>query len=168
MTILARKRTVQLQMVGALRHSNSTSSSNQRLFSTTDSINKLRIYTGTPPASTDEYIANGQVSYASQLAYEFTDYNMMWYYDVATNYSGDRGNTLSFDPPPTISTAPSAITGTATWFVAKGHNESRIIMGSVGGPDSTDPVRLDTVNLTSGVDFTIYGFSITIANIGGA
>lgn len=155
MTVLIKKRNIQYGIVGSLR-AGVVPTSPTKLFHKTNSNNKLRIYIGTPPANTDEYILNGPAAYASQLAYEFEDYGMTWLEDT---------NTINMSPFPPILTAQSLVTGTATWFVAKGHDENRIVLGSAGSSSENHSVRLSTTTLNAGIDFSLVGFSITIKSL---
>lgn len=157
MPILMKGRALQYKVAGALRPGPSTNATYSRLFHFTKANNYLRVYTGTAPTTID-YIANGAAFYASNLAYQFVDYNMGW---TSGSYS------ISLAPPPTVSTAPSLVSGTASWFVAGGYADNRIIIGSVGGSASNDPVRLDTTSLSVGVNFTLVAFSLTIKSPAG-
>lgn len=123
-------------------------------FSSTSSSNYLRVFTGTPPTA-EEY-KNNMASFDAQRVFATSNYKVAW----------DNTNKSYFMSAPILSNIEftSPITGTITW-AACGYQTVHLMICSVGDINSSDPVKLSTINAVAGEKVYFISLDVKITSM---
>lgn len=112
----------------------------------------IRYYTGTPPTA-HQFRVNGDSAYASQYVGGLSNFGV--------SYSNGK---FWVNPPPSNIAITAQTTGVITWAISRSH-QSRPVMGSVGGPYSTDMFKVNDVNVVAGEKFYYLGMELQLKGL---